>query len=82
MPFVEVCPSREFRLVFGGSPNLAVPPGAAAVQVISNLRGADRAHWQSIAQIFYARNVTASHRPERSRVIVAAQSRDDDGYIS
>lgn len=49
---VEFGPGGEFRFVFGGSSDLAIPPGAATVQVGADLRGADGAHLQSIAQIF------------------------------
>jgi len=59
MLFVEVRPGCKFDLILGGSPGLAIPPRAATVQVISNIRGSNRAHWQSIAQIFYTGSILA-----------------------
>ena len=49
---VEFGPSVEFRFVPGLDTGLTVPPGAAAVEVGSDLRGANGAHGRSIAQIF------------------------------
>ena len=54
VPLVEFRSSRKFRLILGFDSIFAVPPRAAAVEVGSNFRGADRSHLQSIAQIFYA----------------------------
>jgi hypothetical protein len=60
MLVVELGPRRQFGPVLGFQSLLAIPPGAPAVQVISNIRGADDRHSspfrvekESIAQIFY-----------------------------
>ena len=49
---VEFGPSYEFGLVLGFESLPAIPPGAAAVQVVANVRRADDGHRRSIAQIF------------------------------
>jgi hypothetical protein len=59
MPVMELGPSRKLGLVLGFQSLFAVPPGAPAVKIISNIRGADDRHIspfhvekESIAQIF------------------------------
>jgi hypothetical protein len=51
---VELRPSREFNPVFGFDAFFTIPPGAAAVEIISDIRGAGDRHGQIVAQIFYA----------------------------
>ena len=53
MPHVEFGPRREFSLVLRFHALFAIPPGAAAIEVGSNIRSADNGHGVSIAQIFY-----------------------------
>ena len=53
MPGVELGPGSKLALVDGFGPLFLVPPGTAAIQVGSNIRGADNGHGESIAQIFY-----------------------------
>ena len=50
---VEFGPGGEFRLVLRFNPVLAVTPGAATIQITSDVRSANDGHGQSIAQIFY-----------------------------
>ena len=59
---VDFGPGRELSLVLGLKSLFFVPPGAAAIKVISNVRRADDSHFSplsldvrrlSIAQIFY-----------------------------
>jgi hypothetical protein len=57
MLLMEFGPCREFDLILGFDSLLAIPPGAAAIEIISNVRGADNRHINglrklSIAQIF------------------------------
>ena len=49
---VEFGACRHFGLVLGFDSLLLVPPGAAAVEVVSDVGGADDSHRRSIAQIF------------------------------
>jgi len=49
---MDFSPGRKFGFVLGLESLFFVPPGAAAVEVISNIGGADHGHRQSIAQIF------------------------------
>jgi len=58
---VDFGPGRKFGLILGLKSLFFVPPGAAAVEIISNVRGADDSHFSplssdvrglSIAQIF------------------------------
>ena len=58
---VDLGPGGEFRLIFRLESLFAIPPSAAAIEVISNVRGADNRHVSppsvgpgepSIAQIF------------------------------
>ena len=52
MLLVEFRPSREFGLVLGLDSLFAVPPCAAAVEIVSDVGSASNGHGQSIAQIF------------------------------
>jgi hypothetical protein len=49
---VQLRAGREFRSVLRDQALFFVPPGAAAVEVISDVRRTDNSHRQSIAQIF------------------------------
>jgi hypothetical protein len=44
MSLVEFGPSGEFGLILGFQSLFAIPPGAAAVEVISNIRRSDYRH--------------------------------------
>jgi hypothetical protein len=58
---VDLCTGRELGLVFRLESLFSIPPGAPAIQIISNVRRADNWHFStlsvglgriSIAQIF------------------------------
>ena len=53
VPFVQFRPGRKLGLILGRRPIFPIPPGAAAIQIGADFRGADGAHGPSIAQIFY-----------------------------
>jgi len=44
MPAMDLCPGSEFRLVLRLESLFAIPPGAAAIEIISNVRRADDRH--------------------------------------
>ena len=44
MLFVNFGPRRELGLIFRLDPLFSIPPGAAAVEIISNIGGADHSH--------------------------------------
>jgi len=52
MPAVEICAGRELANVFRFVALLAIPPGAVAVEIGSDLGSACDRHAVSIAQIF------------------------------
>jgi hypothetical protein len=41
---VDLGPGGKLGLVLGFKPLFTIPPGAAAIQIISNVRGADYGH--------------------------------------
>ena len=62
---VDFGPCRELGLIFGLKALLAIPPGAAAIEIISNVRGTDNGHL--LTTEFRLRKVTKCRKSKVTR---------------